>query len=584
MPQRTSHATAVLGGVVLFNDMSVLRRHASASAWVVLWAGTSLVHAQTPPDAGTVRQQIEQQQHPPLPPEGPRQFAPPPPLKSIGGTTVTVHRFTFAGNTLLSNHELLPIVAPFLERPLDFNELQNAAIAVATAYRKAGWIVRVYLPQQDVTGGTVTLRVIEAALGKVVVDGHSQRISAARVQQMVEAAQTSGKPLTADAVDRALLLVGDLPGVTASGRLAEGRNPGEADVVVDVTDTRLITGDVTVDNAGARFTGAGRVIVDASLNSALGIGDRADTTVLHTQGSDYQRVAWSLPLGNEGWRVGAHGTHLSYRIVTEEFAALDARGTSTSFGLDTSYPLIRSRLKNLYFSAGVEDQHFNNQSDGETSSRYSIADGTLSLYGNLFDTLGGGGANTANLTFMEGHVDLGDSPNETADALTTDTSGAFQKIDFTLSRTQTVTERFSLYGSLSGQLSNKNLDSSQKLYLGGAAGVRAYPADEAGGSEGVLLDLEARERLPAGFNLVGFFDWGSVHVNKDNDFVGAASPNTIDLKGAGLVIGWAADFGLNLKATVARRIGTNPNPTSTGDDQDGSHVENRVWVQATMPF
>jgi hypothetical protein len=35
---------------------------------------------------------------------------------------------------------------------------------------------------------------------------------------------------------------------------------------------------------------------------------------------------------------------------------------------------------------------------------------------------------------------------------------------------------------------------------------------------------------------------------------------------------------------MAHRIGSNPNPTSAGDDQDGSHITNRVWVQASMPF
>lgn len=572
-----------LGGC-LSTGFSVLLRRTPANACVALLIAASAAQAQTKPDAGSVRQQIEQQQRTPLPPAGASLFAPPPPLKSIGGTKITVRRFTFLGNTLLSNVDLLPVVRPFLDRPLDFNELQNAAIAVATAYRNAGWVVRVYLPQQDVTGGSVTIQIIEATLGKTIIEGPSQRIASVRVQKMVEAAQSAGKPLNAAALDRALLLIGDLPGVSANGRLAEGSNPGDSDLVVSLTDTRLITGDVTVDDAGARFTGAGRAIVDASLNSALGIGDRADATVLHTKGSDYQRLAYSLPVGNDGWRLGVNGTHLSYRIVTSEFAALDARGTSTSFGLDATYPIIRSRLLNLYFTAGAEDQHFNNQSAGETSSRYTIQDGTFGLYGNLFDTLGGGGANTASLTFMEGHADLNDSPNEIADALTTDTEGSFQKLNLSLSRTQTVTERFSLYGSVAGQLSSKNLDSSEKLYLGGSTGVRAYPADEAGGSEGILFDLEARERLPFGFNIVGFFDWGSVHVNKDNAFPGAASPNTIDLKGAGLSVGWASSFGLTLRATVAHRIGTNPNPTISGNDQDGTHVDNRVWVQATLPF
>jgi hemolysin activation/secretion protein len=181
-------------------------------------------------------------------------------------------------------------------------------------------------------------------------------------------------------------------------------------------------------------------------------------------------------------------------------------------------------------------------------------------------------------------VNLSGSPNEAADSLTTDTAGSYQKLSFLASRTQVVTERISLYGSLSGQAASKNLDSSEKFYLGGSGGVRAYPADEGGGSEGVLLNLEARGRLPGNFTVTGFFDWGSVRVNKKNDIVGAAIPNTEALKGAGVALGWVAKFGLSLKATVARRIGSNPNPTSSGDDQDGSLIENRAWLQASMPF
>ncbi len=47
---------------------------------------------------------------------------------------------------------------------------------------------------------------------------------------------------------------------------------------------------------------------------------------------------------------------------------------------------------------------------------------------------------------------------------------------------------------------------------------------------------------------------------------------------------WLAGFGLNLKATWARRIGDNPNPTLAGNDQDGSLTKNRFWLQAKLPF
>jgi hemolysin activation/secretion protein len=191
---------------------------------------------------------------------------------------------------------------------------------------------------------------------------------------------------------------------------------------------------------------------------------------------------------------------------------------------------------------------------------------------------------TASVAVVQGRVNLDGSPNQVADAATTDTAGSYRRITLQIARQQALTDVFSLYGSVQGQFADKNLDSSEKLYLGGPGGVRAYPVNEAGGSEGYLASLETRAHLPAGFDFTTFFDYGSVRVNRDNDFAGAADPNRLTLKGVGLAAGWTAPFGLNLKATFARRLGSNPDPTSTGRDQDGSLVKNRIWVQASFPF
>ena len=133
-------------------------------------------------------------------------------------------------------------------------------------------------------------------------------------------------------------------------------------------------------------------------------------------------------------------------------------------------------------------------------------------------------------------------------------------------------------------MAGKNLDSSEKFYLGGATGVRAYPASEGGGSEGQMLNLELRWRLPKGFNFTAFHDWGEVKVNRDNNFTGAPALNDFSLKGAGLALGWQADSGLTARITWARRLGENPNPTATGLDQDGSLVRDRLWASAMLPF
>jgi hemolysin activation/secretion protein len=151
-----------------------------------LWlAAASLLNAevalaQTPPDAGSLLQQIEQQRRTPLPRRADLPPAPAP-MQALKGPTVTVSSFRFQGNTLLSSAQLAPALATYLNRALTFAELQNAAAAVAAVYREAGWVVRVYLPQQDISSGEVTLQVIEAVFGAARVEGQPQRVAPARI-------------------------------------------------------------------------------------------------------------------------------------------------------------------------------------------------------------------------------------------------------------------------------------------------------------------------------------------------------------------------------------------------------------------
>jgi len=501
------------------------------------------------------------------------------------GLVITVKSFRFAGNTLLSAVQLGPAVAEYLDRPLDYTQLQAAATAVANAYRAAGWIVRAYLPRQEITDGIVTIQIVEAVFGGLHLEGDvPRRINRERIAKAFDAQQKVGSPLNAERLDRALLLADDLPGVAVSGSLGEGTREGETDLVLKVVDEPLIAGEAALDNTGARSTGRERATASLYLNSPAGVGDLFSANLIHTQGSDYGRIGFTVPLGLDGWRVGVNASALNYRLVAPEFIPLDARGKSDSAGMEASYAIIRSRLKNLYFNAGVDHKSFDNQSVGAVTTRYKIDAITLGLAGNLFDSVGGGGANSASLSFVEGRANLDGSPNQAADAATTSVAGHYGKLRYAASRQQSVTDSVSLFAALSGQSASKNLDSSEKFYLGGAYGVRAYPANEGGGSEGRLLNLELRWRLPAGFNLAGFYDYGQVTVNRNNGFTGAAALNDYSLKGAGLALAWQSARGPSLRAVWAHRIGSNPNATASGNDQDGSLIRNRVWVTASLPF
>jgi hemolysin activation/secretion protein len=393
-----------------------------------------------------------------------------------------------------------------------------------------------------------------------------------------------GALLNADALDRALLQADDLPGVAVSGSLREGTQPGQTDLVLKLADEPLIVGEVNLDNTGARSTGANRLSANLNFNSPFQIGDLLGANLIHTEGSDYVRLAGTLPAGTTGWRIGANASTMNYKLVGSDFSALDAKGSSSTTGLEASYPLIRSRLKNLFFSTTLDHKTYDNQANAATTTRYGVNSLSLGLSGNLFDKLGGGGANSASLTYSSGQLDLGGSPNQAADAASTQADGAFSKLRYSASRQQVISDDISFFAALSGQWASKNLDSSEKFYLGGSNGVRAYPSSEASGTVGQLLNLELRYRLPQGLNLTAFYDIGAVTVNANNSFAGAPALNDYNLKGAGLALAWQSTAGLNLRATWARRIGDNPNPTTVGKDQDGSLVLDRFWLTASMAF
>ena len=175
-----------------------------------------------------------------------------------------------------------------------------------------------------------------------------------------------------------------------------------------------------------------------------------------------------------------------------------------------------------------------------------------------------------------------------ADAQAGQTAGHYVKGNFNISRQQVLTQNASLFLSFNAQKANKNLDSSEKIYLGGANGVRAYPSNEGGGSDGQTLSIELRERLFEVWTLAGFYDQGRVTVYHDNqDVMGGplTALNAFTLKGAGLSLSWQGLAGVDLKLSVAKRLMDNPlSNAKTGADSDGTLRLNRVWLNANVAF
>ncbi len=121
-----------------------------------------------------------------------------------------------------------------------------------------------------------------------------------------------------------------------------------------------------------------------------------------------------------------------------------------------------------------------------------------------------------------GDLHFRDPLERAADALTAGSQGGFTKYQASFARLQTIGGPLSLYLAARAQAAFDNLDSSEKMELGGAYAVRAYPEGEAYGDEGYVATAEARlglnhwaRSLPGQFQLIGFVDTGEVRYAHD---------------------------------------------------------------------
>lgn len=127
-----------------------------------------VAHAQTVPDAGALLRQTEQN----LPMNrqaSPLMSLPPPPLvlhlDQDGDKKAVFLAFKFNGRKRLAEDVLQAAVSPFKQQDIPYKDLRRIPDAVENAYRQNGWIVKVYLPRQDLAAGVLTIQILEDAAG-----------------------------------------------------------------------------------------------------------------------------------------------------------------------------------------------------------------------------------------------------------------------------------------------------------------------------------------------------------------------------------------------------------------------------------
>jgi len=482
-----------------------------------------------------------------------------------GGATFKLKGVVVESATAFSKEELAAVYSGYIGKEATLGTLNEIASKITAKYRNAGYILsRAVVPPQRIGDGVAKIKIVEGYVNKVIVQGPGS--DAKLIGQYAEKIRAA-KPLNASTLERYLLLMDDLPGVSANAVLKPSSAPGASDVIITLKDKR-IDGAVTVDNRGTRYLGPVQYGLEAHINNATGWYDhtllRTNVTSIVRELQFFQLVH-EEQLDSEGTKltvgVGHTRTKPGYRLDT-----LRVSGVDVSYFAQVSHPFVRSRQTNWFGNVEVDHRRTKSMSLGAPlyTDRLNIA-----RIGSTYDFVDSYSAINRFEGRLSKGLNFGDDGYPDIRSRSNGHTG-FYKINGSASRLQPISGPFSLYVAATGQASSAALLSSEQFGVGGANFGSAYDPSEITGDSGIAGRTELQysrygdlEWVPS-YQLYGFYDIGEVWVR--NPAAGLERTESIASLGLGLRFNILDPISGNLEVAVPMTKDVAANSPNNGDD------------------
>src|SRR5690606_201871 len=192
-----------------------------------------------------------------------------------------VREFLLNGNDVIPDTRLLAELTPWTGRSLALGEIYAAADALTALYHRQGYtLAQVTVPAQKVDDGIVELQIIEGRIGAIRVDGNDSydfEFLKTRLDALAP-----GRVYTDTGMERSVLLLNDLPGLSARAVITPGTDFGNSDILFKVTEDPAQY-SASLDNYGREELGELRLLADAQFNNLAGIGDQLYVAIIYSE-------------------------------------------------------------------------------------------------------------------------------------------------------------------------------------------------------------------------------------------------------------------------------------------------------------
>ena len=484
-----------------------------------------------------------------------------------------VFEYAIEGNSVLQDIEIERAVTPFLGERKTLTEVERARAALEKAYQDGGYLtVVVTVPEQEVSSGTVVLRVAEGAIDRLRVRGAEYHPASDIKERIPELAE--GRVPYFPQMQRELDAINRNPNLKAAPILKPGRAPGTVAVQLDVQDELPLHGSVDLSNRQSANTSALRLSGNARYDNLFRLGHSAALTLQTSpQKTDEVRVAaltYVLPVGRAGDALALYSVVSRSQLASLAGApGLGLLGNTTILGARYAMPLPGRGGYSHSLSLGLDYKDVK-----QTTVLLLTGDQTASpvAYWPLVAAYNGAWLGNQRSTFLEASSSIGIRGlfgNRDSDfaARRLGASANFATLRTSLRHSESVA-RWTLSARIDTQVTSGPLVTNEQFAAGGAESVRGYLESERVGDAALRYSLEARTpRLSPfgsslGIHLIGFFEGAALRTLEPV----FPTPSWRRLRGAGLGMRISAPRGFSVDLDWAHAL-ADGDITRAGDNR-----------------
>lgn len=403
---------------------------------------------------------------------------------AAGAVRFPVREIRFTASEILDAQELAAIGRDYQGRDLAFADLQALAARVNALYQARGIVTaQAIVPPQDVSGGVVTIRLVEGRVGAINLAGNDSTAAAYVTDRIgLQPGQLVRlKPLEDD-----LIRFNRTNDAQLRAELKPGAQFATTDLYLTVVEPPRHDLRFFLDNAGGDATGKWRSGLAYANRSLLGWRDQLSLTTSRAAGQESYGLGYTVPINRSGGRLGVSWNKDLVDTKFGPLAQLEVTGRSIALGLSVRQPVYVDQALQVDLVANASRRTGTSWIGGVFLQETRTTDASIGAELQAADAQG---AWFASYTHTGGKARV---------------SGAARDDRFwvgrgSLRRTQVLAEGVSLRAGFSFQHTGSPLlPASQQFFIGGETSVRGYATGAYGGDSGYALNLELHHPLGMG--------------------------------------------------------------------------------------